>query len=142
MDNDKYKGLNEWLWAEVIVLVIVAVVAAIYLVIISQREKQDVWVILATAVKAGIQDKEEAAASLEGAWAACTTFVDKQSGIPVRDAQKYKSGGVEVLTDGVYIVTVRYAKYGDIYRCTLLHPENGDWIPMSLRVKPFWRPWW
>jgi hypothetical protein len=72
----------------------------------------------------------------EQSWYACTTFIQRQVGLSVLDAQRYNSGGVVSLGGNQYKVTVFYAQPGSFYECTLLrHPDNGDWELLGLTVR-------
>jgi hypothetical protein len=71
----------------------------------------------------------------EGAWYACTEFIQQQLGVSSLDAQRYNPSGVTILNSGQYQVDVYYAKLTSTYRCVILHRQDGNWQLISLDVK-------
>jgi hypothetical protein len=87
----------------------------------------------------------------ESAWYACTTFIKREVGLSILDAQDYNPGGVilnKTLKDGTevdfttykgprqYEVNVYYAKVASMYHCILIYdPDTRNFQLKSLDVK-------
>jgi hypothetical protein len=71
----------------------------------------------------------------EGAWYACTSFVEEQLTISTSKAERYTARGVSLAAADQYVVEVYYPKLGDVYRCKLLRNSNGDMELLSLKLK-------
>jgi hypothetical protein len=71
----------------------------------------------------------------ESAWYACTTFIQRQLGLSISDAQRYNPNGVTALGNNQYRVEVYYSDQGNTYRCELSRHANGDMELLSLDAK-------